>query len=178
MEYQEIPGWQNKEGKVELLIIGERPGVTGSNINKRPLSTSNSGKVLWKALRELKYDHKVIYITNLVKRAADKNRSATLAEAKRDFKTLQDEIKSLKPEAILILGRNTLKLLLKLGFWHHNYRAIFHPSAVFHSLHFSEFKDDLKDALNFLFSNIDAIAMYSRKSKKFKKQNTLRRWIT
>lgn len=33
-----IAGWQNKSGKVSVMIIGEAPGMTGAAINRTPAS--------------------------------------------------------------------------------------------------------------------------------------------
>lgn len=101
-----ISGWQNKPGKVDVMIIGTAPGMTGAAINRKPLSASHSGKILWQMLKESGWDQHTIYITNLVKYPLRNNREPTNAEIMENKPVLDLEIEKYNPKIIIGLGKH------------------------------------------------------------------------
>jgi uracil-DNA glycosylase family 4 len=100
-----IAGWQNKAGKVQIMVVGIAPSVVGAAVNRKPLSDSSSGKILWRILKEVGLDNKIIYITNVVKYPLNNNRNPMDWEIQNGKITLHFEIEKYNPETIILLGR-------------------------------------------------------------------------
>lgn len=98
-----VPGWRNKDGPVDIMIVGQSPSSVGAVINRKPLSESKSGKILWNMLRKAGLEDKTVYITNLVKYPVKEPTQEDIDECK---KYLIAEFKQYNPKYILILGKH------------------------------------------------------------------------
>lgn len=105
-----IAGWQNKPGKVDVMIIGTAPGMTGAVINRKPLSGSHSGKLLWSMIRQTPLNQKTIYITNLIKYPLRNNREPTEGEINENKPVLNQEILKYNPKIVICLGKHAMML--------------------------------------------------------------------
>ena len=97
----------------KLMVIGEAPGFDEDR-EKRPF-VGASGRLLNKLLHEAGIDRSQCYVTNVVKVRPPDNKFERLREyglSPVDFlPELWDEIRAVRPNAILALGANALKFL-------------------------------------------------------------------
>jgi len=100
-----IAGWQNRPGKIEVMIIGTSPGMSGAAINRKPLFATKEGKMLWKMLKDTGWDKHTVYLTNIIKYPLRNNRDPTLAELKESKPILDFEIEKYNPTIIIVLGK-------------------------------------------------------------------------
>lgn len=106
-----ILGWANKKDSCEIMIVGLAPGQTGAKINRKPLSTSASGTLLWILLKQADLDQRSIYLTNLIKCPLPNNRKPYDHEIKNCSIWLEKELEIKKPKILLGLGSVVLKEL-------------------------------------------------------------------
>jgi uracil-DNA glycosylase family 4 len=131
---EKISGWQNKSGSPEIVIVGLAPSIYGAAINKKPLSSSRSGKLLWSILARANLDSKVIYLTNLIKTPLPDNRPPTDKEIVKNAPLLASELHKIKPSKIIALGK-VVSNHFNLQFFSqkHNIISIPHPAYLLHS---------------------------------------------
>lgn len=108
-QYRRVPG----EGPVpsKIMLIGERPGEKEA-LSGRPF-VGPAGELLDTLLAAANLDRKAMYITNLVKTFTDYGKP-TAQEIAADLPELEDEIKSVRPEIIGLLGTYAVEEVLGL----------------------------------------------------------------
>ena len=107
---------------------------------KRPF-VGRSGQLLRKSIRELGWEEKDVYITNIVKRRPPENRDPLPEEIKMYKPYLTRQIEIIKPKIIVSLGRFSMNYFLpnakitrdqgklfKAGDWF--VAPMFHPAAA------------------------------------------------
>lgn len=148
------------EGNTEtdIMLVGEAPGY--NEIVKQKLHASKAGITLIESLKAVGINKEDIYITNIVKCRPPKNRPPTDSEIKACSEYLEDEIRSLQPKVIGVLGNSPLSYFLNkkgvtklrgLEVWSEKYNCwilpIYHPSYVMRfakkAKQYNEFKHDL-----------------------------------
>ena len=99
-------------GKIptDIMVVGEAPGNREDDLGK-PLQ-GQAGKMLDTILGELGVSRKDIYITNVCKCRPPQNRTPRPAEIKACKQYLEQEIKTVKPKFVLLLGATALKAVL------------------------------------------------------------------
>jgi uracil-DNA glycosylase family 4 len=107
---QVVPGSGNRAAK--LMIIGEAPGAD-EDLFGEPF-VGQSGKLLNKMLRDASIDRETLYVSNAVKCRPPANRTPSREEIAACKSWLWKELKSLKPQAVLLLGKTATRLLLNL----------------------------------------------------------------
>jgi len=90
-----------------IMFIGEAPGRR-EEIEGRPF-VGLAGRLLNMLLNGINLKRETVYITNVVKYRPPGNRNPNRREIKEDSKWLDNQIKSVKPELIVLLGRIALK---------------------------------------------------------------------
>lgn len=146
-----VAGWQNKPGPIDIMVIGTEPGMVGTSINRKPLSTSHSGKLFWKIVKDTGWKDKTIYITNLIKYPLLNSRDPTEVEIAENMPLLEQEIMKYKPALVLCLGKHSM-IMFSLRTYssrivgNHTIAAINHPGYYLRK------PAHIKDAVNFLKS--------------------------
>ncbi len=105
---QKVPGIGNQQA--ELMIIGEGPGHD-EDIKGEPF-VGRSGQLLDKMLAAIGIARSQVFITNIVKCRPPNNRDPHVDEVQSCDKFLQAQIKQIKPEVILSVGRVSAHSLL------------------------------------------------------------------
>ena len=129
-----VPG----DGKGKIMIIGEAPGAEEDRQGIPFMG--RAGKLLNELLETAGIDRKNVFITNTVKCRPPKNRNPNTLELKTCRKWLDQQIETIKPKLIIILGRVALKALTgkeKIKDLHgkiskfdgQKYFVTYHPSA-------------------------------------------------
>jgi len=96
--------------KAKIMFVGEAPG---SEEDRQGLPfVGRSGKFLDEMLKIADLERKDIFITGSVKCHPPKNRNPTAKELKTCKKWLDQQIKLIEPQLIVVLGRVALKNLL------------------------------------------------------------------
>lgn len=93
------------EGRADaqVLFIGEAPGENEDK-EKRPF-VGRAGQLLRKSIRDLGWDERAVYITNIVKRRPPGNRDPNEEELAAYGPYLARQIDIIDPKAIVTLGR-------------------------------------------------------------------------
>ncbi len=94
----------------EILFIGEAPGFNEDR-EKRPF-VGRAGQLLRANIRELGWQEKDIYITNIVKRRPPENRDPTPEEIESYKPYLGRQIDIIDPKIIVPLGRFSMNYFL------------------------------------------------------------------
>ena len=87
----------------KIMLIGQNPGKEEIRQN-RPF-VGRTGKYLNEVLRKNNLDRSQLYITSVVKQATPKNRKPTVGEIKYWMPYLIKQIKRVKPEIIVLMGK-------------------------------------------------------------------------
>lgn len=106
-----VPGEGSPDSKV--LFIGEAPGFTEDQLG-RPF-VGVSGKILRKNLLANGWSEPEVFITNIVKFRPPENRDPTPEEIEFFRPFLDEQIKIIKPEIIVTLGRFSMYKFLGVG---------------------------------------------------------------
>ena len=163
-----VPG----EGSLNasLLFVGEGPGYW-EDIKGRPF-IGRAGEQLDELLSDIDLNREEVYITNVVKHRPPNNRDPKKDEVDSCTPYLEEQIKIIKPELIITLGRHSTKLLLsKINikvtgitkirgkiFEGELYGLLikimptFHPAAILYN---PSYKSDLKDDFKRVRSELD-----------------------
>lgn len=100
-------------GHAKIMLVGEAPGEAEDR--KGAPFIGHSGVLLEGFLRRLNLPRSEIYITNILKCRPPGDRDFLPTEAKACSSFLRDQIRNVRPEAILALGREAAVHLL--GLW-------------------------------------------------------------
>lgn len=127
--------------KSRLMLIGEAPGASEEKLGK-PF-VGRSGKLLDNLLEAIGFDvDKDLYICNVIKCRPPNNRKPTKIEIARHLPWLNQQIKSINPYVIVVIGATALEVVLgrkiKMseirGSWQKldgiDVMPIFHPSYL------------------------------------------------
>jgi len=145
-----------------LMFIGEGPGEDEDR-SGRPF-VGKAGQLLTKIIENgLKIPRSEVYIANIVKCRPPYNRDPQADEASSCLPFLQKQIKCIKPEVIIILGKVALKNLLNIettikearnaNYTYSNIPAIvtYHPSALLRNKQFKRpLWEDMKKVISML----------------------------
>lgn len=104
--------WGSGPRICRVMIVGEAPGAT-EDLQGIPF-VGDAGQVLRTALKKAGLDPDECYITNAVKCRPEDNRTPKKKEIKACNEYLLNEIESVGPEFILILGNTALEALLNI----------------------------------------------------------------
>jgi uracil-DNA glycosylase family 4 len=96
-----VPGEGSPDA--EIMFIGEAPGYYES-VQRRPF-VGKSGQLFRQVLKEVGFDEKDVYISNIVKVRPPDNRDPFPAEIKAFRPYLDQEIQIIQPQLIVTLGR-------------------------------------------------------------------------
>jgi uracil-DNA glycosylase family 4 len=96
----------------EVLFIGEAPGFNEDK-EKRPF-VGRAGQLLRASIRELGWQEKDVYITNIVKRRPPENRDPSPEEIESYKPYLAKQIDIIGPKMIVPLGRFSMNYFLPL----------------------------------------------------------------
>lgn len=97
--------------QAELMFIGEGPGAD-EDAQGIPF-VGKAGELLTKMIRAMRYDRSEVYIANIVKCRPPGNRNPSDEEAAACIPFLKNQIRLVKPKAIVLLGAVPLKYLMK-----------------------------------------------------------------
>jgi len=134
--------------RAKLMLVGEQPGDQEDKQGEPFVGPA--GKMLRKALAELKVDPKLVYVTNAVKHFKYVQRGKFRMHKSPDMREvnacrpwLEAEIDAVKPDVVVAMGATAAKSLLGSGFrlmashgvmqesrYAKNVMATVHPSAV------------------------------------------------
>src|SRR5437879_722491 len=108
-----VPGYGPPDAKV--MIVGEAPGKQ-EEAEGRPF-VGPSGQLLDEALQAAGIKREECYVTNVVKvrpqSASGANKKPTKKQIKEHLPTLQQEIQSVSPTTILLLGSTAVEAVLQ-----------------------------------------------------------------
>ncbi|MEK7581721.1 MAG: uracil-DNA glycosylase [Patescibacteria group bacterium] len=94
----------------EVLFVGEAPGAEEDRLI-RPF-VGRSGQLLRKNIRDLGWEEKNVYITNIVKRRPPENRDPSPEEIEKYKPYLTRQIEIINPKIIAPLGRFSMNYFL------------------------------------------------------------------
>jgi uracil-DNA glycosylase len=97
----------------EVLFIGEAPGFNEDR-EKRPF-VGRAGQLLRKNIRDIGWQEKNVYITNIVKRRPPENRDPNEEEIASYKPYLARQIEIINPKIIVPLGRFSMNYFLPLA---------------------------------------------------------------
>lgn len=99
------------EGPVpcDIFLLGEAPGKE-EDIWGKPF-IGKAGTVLTRMLKRVSLKRSEVYITNAVKQRPPNNRTPLFQEIMLHRKFLLEEIETVKPKVLVILGKTALKAL-------------------------------------------------------------------
>ena len=150
-----------------VMFIGEAPGAEEDK--KGIPFVGEAGKILNEALREVGIDRDEISIANICNCRPPENRPPQPKEIEACSEFLDQEIRELKPELLVLLGNTPLKKFLKgvggitrvRGKWfdseEYNCKLypVFHPAYILRNpQEKSKLVNDLKQVKNFLDGNL------------------------
>lgn len=95
----------------EIVLIGEAPGEKEA-LSGRPF-VGRAGEVLNELLSEINLNRDDVYITNIVKDRPPHNRDPRVSEIELYAPYLIEQIKIIKPQVIVTLGRFAMNFILK-----------------------------------------------------------------
>ena len=97
----------------EVLFIGEAPGQNEDR-ERRPF-VGRAGQLLRKNIRDLGWQERDVYITNIVKRRPPENRDPSEEEIAKYKPYLARQIEIINPKIIVPLGRFSMNYFLPLA---------------------------------------------------------------
>jgi DNA polymerase len=130
-------------GDARIMIVGEAPGQN-EDLQGEPF-VGAAGKLLDQLLRGIGLSRGDVFITNILKCRPPGNRDPLPAEAEACSPYLEQQLRLIKPEVVLVLGRHALgrllpgyesisrlhgKLVVKDGV---SYIPIYHPAAALYN---------------------------------------------
>jgi len=146
-----VPGEGPENARI--VLVGEAPGKD-EDLSGRPF-VGRSGKILDECLEEVGINRSEIFITNVVKCRPPENRRPMKAEMEACRPYLHEQIRSIEPRIVCLLGNVATKAVLgKEGVtklhgqvFQEKFLVTFHPSAVLRNRNLKEtFVSDLKRA--------------------------------
>jgi DNA polymerase len=121
----ETPLYAEGPTDAKIMLIGQNPGREEVKTG-RPF-VGRSGKYLDKVLKKHGLDRNQLYITPVVKEPTPNNRKPTAQEIAHWMPVLENEIKKIRPEIILLMGRVAWHTPRFTGI---DYIETFHPAAA------------------------------------------------
>ena len=130
-------------GDARIMIVGEAPGQN-EDLQGEPF-VGAAGKLLDQLLRGIGLSRGDVFITNILKCRPPGNRDPQPVEAEACSPYLEQQLRLIKPEVVLVLGRHALgrllpgyesisrlhgKLVVKDGV---SYIPIYHPAAALYN---------------------------------------------
>src|SRR3979411_1202419 len=130
-------------GTARIVIVGEAPGQM-EDLQGEPF-VGAAGKLLDQLLRGIGLSRSEVFITNILKCRPPGNRDPQPTEAEACSPYLEQQLRLIKPEVVLVLGRHALgrllpgyesisrlhgKLVVKDGV---SYIPIYHPPAALYN---------------------------------------------
>lgn len=109
----------------DIMLIGQNPGKE-ENKTGRPF-VGRSGRYLNQTLQDFELSRNSIYLTSIVKCKTPKNRKPTRKEIQASIPYLVKQIKSVKPEIIVLLGKVAWNTPRLDGI---KYLETYHPAAA------------------------------------------------
>jgi uracil-DNA glycosylase family 4 len=97
-------------GDARIMIVGEAPGQN-EDLQGEPF-VGAAGKLLDQLLRGIGLSRGDVFITNILKCRPPGNRDPLPAEAEACSPYLEQQLRLIKPEVVLVLGRHALARLL------------------------------------------------------------------
>jgi DNA polymerase len=107
------------------MLVGQNPGKEEVK-QERPF-VGRSGKYLNSVLRKSGLDRRKFYLTGVVKQPTPRNRKPTAEEIKRWMPSLVAEIKEVKPDIVVLMGRVAWRTPRFEGI---DYMETYHPAAA------------------------------------------------
>ena len=101
-------------GKVpcKIMFVGEAPGQNGCDMTGIPFTRDKSGKYFQHCLQQARFNFEEVYTTNICKCSPPGNRNPEDKEIENCLPYLKNEIKWVKPEIVVCLGRVACKVFL------------------------------------------------------------------
>jgi DNA polymerase len=109
----------------EVMLIGQNPGK--EEVKQGRPFVGRSGQYLNKVREKNGLDRSKLYLTGVVKEATPGNRKPKAEEIKRWMPCLEAEIKKVKPDVIVLMGRVAWKTVRFEGI---DYMETYHPAAA------------------------------------------------
>ncbi len=109
----------------EVMLVGQNPGK--EEVKQGRPFVGRSGQYLNEVLREYGIDRSKLYLTGVVKEPTPGNRKPTADEIRRWMPSLVSEIKRIKPEIIVLMGRVAWRTPRFEGI---EYIETYHPAAA------------------------------------------------
>lgn len=135
-----VPG----EGPADarIMLVGQNPGAKEGETGK-PF-VGRSGKYLDSVLRKYNINREKLFITSIVKHKSPRNRQPTRDEISACLPHLVNQINSIKPEVIILMGKVALHAPRFGGI---KYLETYHPTAAMRFPAIREkFEHDMEEA--------------------------------
>lgn len=104
---QHSPVWGNGNENADIMFVGEAPGATERRIGIPFVGTA--GQALRRVLDLYGFNKDNVYITNIIKCRPPMNRIPELTEIVNCMPYLAQEIDTVKPKIIVLLGNTALR---------------------------------------------------------------------
>jgi len=111
--------------RAAVMLVGQNPGR--EEIKKRRPFVGKAGQYLNNVLKQYGLDRGSLYLTAVVKEGTPHNRKPTAREINRWMPSLEAEIKTVKPDIIVLMGRVAWKTPRFEGI---DYMETYHPAAA------------------------------------------------
>jgi uracil-DNA glycosylase family 4 len=126
-------GWSHKKAMnfaegpedADIMLVGQNPGK--EEVKQGRPFVGRSGRYLNKVLRHNGLERDGLYITAVVKEPTPGNRKPRVDEINRWMPTLLDEIKQIKPQIVVLMGRVAWRTP---RFERIEYIETYHPAAA------------------------------------------------
>jgi DNA polymerase len=112
---REMPGWTNivfgvGDPEARLMFVGEAPGADEDRLGE-PF-VGRAGQKLNDMIRAMGLTRAQVYIANVLKVRPPENRTPTLDEMTKDGPYLTEQVRIIRPEVIVTLGKPAAQWLL------------------------------------------------------------------
>ena len=112
-------------GDAAVMLVGQNPGK--EEVRQGRPFVGRSGQYLNKVFQKYGLDRSKLYVTGVVKEPTPRNRKPNASEIKRWMPCLEAEIKEVKPDLIVLMGRVAWKTPRFEGI---DYIQTYHPAAA------------------------------------------------
>ncbi len=111
--------------RAAVMLVGQNPGR--EEIKQRRPFVGRAGQYLNKVLQKYGLDREKLYLTGVVKEGTPHNRKPTAGEIDKWMPCLESEIRTVKPDIIVLMGRVAWKTPRFEGI---EYIETYHPAAA------------------------------------------------